>query len=121
MTWPIVEGVSLMHLHVNRGKRSVVIDLRTEEGIGLLLDLVGTADVVVGVGALARQFLEGARSAGLLASRLHHFDDSAARPRPWGRRRRCGLDHSETDANGHPGILDHVSTGINAGLLFGCA
>src|SRR5699024_224305 len=21
MTWPIVEGVSLMHLHVNRGKR----------------------------------------------------------------------------------------------------
>jgi crotonobetainyl-CoA:carnitine CoA-transferase CaiB-like acyl-CoA transferase len=29
MTWPIVEGVSLMHLHVNRGKRSLVLDLRT--------------------------------------------------------------------------------------------
>src|SRR6476646_1463588 len=47
MTWPIVEGVSLMHLHVNRGKRSIVIDLRTEEGIGLFLDLVREADVVV--------------------------------------------------------------------------
>ena len=29
MTWPIVEGVSLMHLHINRGKRSLVLDLRT--------------------------------------------------------------------------------------------
>ena len=32
MTWPIVEGVSLMHLHVNRGKRSIALDLRTEDG-----------------------------------------------------------------------------------------
>ena len=40
MTWPIVEGVSLMHLHVNRGKRSVVLDLRTDEGVELFLDLV---------------------------------------------------------------------------------
>ena len=30
MTWPIVEGVSLMHLHLNRGKRSLVLDLRTD-------------------------------------------------------------------------------------------
>ena len=27
MTWPIVEGVSLMHLHINRGKRSLTLDL----------------------------------------------------------------------------------------------
>src|SRR3974390_1844231 len=32
MTWPIIEGTSLLHLHVNRGKRSVVLDLRTPEG-----------------------------------------------------------------------------------------
>ena len=32
MTWPIVEGVSLMHLHLNRGKRSVTLDLRRPEG-----------------------------------------------------------------------------------------
>ena len=28
MTWPIVEGVSLMHLHTHRGKRSVTLDLK---------------------------------------------------------------------------------------------
>ena len=28
MTWPIVEGVSLMHLHISRGKRSLVLDLK---------------------------------------------------------------------------------------------
>jgi UDP-N-acetylmuramoyl-tripeptide--D-alanyl-D-alanine ligase len=39
--------------------------------------LAGTVDVVVGVGPLARHFLEGARSAGLLATRLHHFADAA--------------------------------------------
>src|SRR5258708_11736606 len=47
MTWPIVEGTSLMHLHVNRGKRSVVLDLRTEEGAATFRDLVRTADAVV--------------------------------------------------------------------------
>ena len=47
MTWPIVEGVSLMHLHVNRGKRSLVLDLRTPEGVETYLDLVRGADVVI--------------------------------------------------------------------------
>ncbi len=32
MTWPIVEGISLMHLHLNRGKRSLVLDLKQEAG-----------------------------------------------------------------------------------------
>ena len=40
MTWPIVEGVSLMHLHINRGKRSIVLDLRTDEGVEVFLELV---------------------------------------------------------------------------------
>src|SRR5690606_34427626 len=47
MTWPIVGGVSLMHLHVSRGKRSVTLDLRTDEGRGVFLDLVRKADAVV--------------------------------------------------------------------------
>jgi crotonobetainyl-CoA:carnitine CoA-transferase CaiB-like acyl-CoA transferase len=47
MTWPIVEGTSLMHLHVNRGKRSVVLDLKSEEGKQAFRDLVATADAVV--------------------------------------------------------------------------
>src|SRR5438105_3207504 len=60
MTWPIVEGTSLMHLHVNRGKRSVVLDLRTDEGVATFLDLVRTADAVVEAmrpGGLARRGL----------------------------------------------------------------
>jgi crotonobetainyl-CoA:carnitine CoA-transferase CaiB-like acyl-CoA transferase len=47
MTWPIVEGVSLLHLHTHRGKRSITLDLKSEEGIRLYKELVATADVVV--------------------------------------------------------------------------
>src|SRR6202161_2047181 len=47
MTWPIVEGVSLMHLHLNRGKRSLVLDLRTESGVAILKELAASADAVV--------------------------------------------------------------------------
>jgi crotonobetainyl-CoA:carnitine CoA-transferase CaiB-like acyl-CoA transferase len=47
MTWPIVEGVSLMHLHLNRGKRSVTLDLRSEAGKRVFRDLAKDADVVV--------------------------------------------------------------------------
>ena len=47
MTWPIVEGVSLLFLHVSRGKRSVVLDLRTEAGKDAFRELVRGADAVV--------------------------------------------------------------------------
>ena len=40
MTWPIVDGVSLMHLHISRGKRSITLDLRTEQGAATFLELV---------------------------------------------------------------------------------
>ena len=43
MTWPIVEGVSLMHLHLNRGKRSLVLDLRTEAGVAIFKELADRA------------------------------------------------------------------------------
>jgi len=33
MTWPIIEGDSLLHLHLNRGKDSLVLDLKVPEGI----------------------------------------------------------------------------------------
>src|SRR3954465_11534728 len=47
MTWPIVNGVSLLFLHVSRGKRSVVLDLRTDAGRGGFLELVKGAVAVV--------------------------------------------------------------------------
>ena len=57
MTWPIIEGTSLMHYHLNRGKKSIVLDLKTESGKNIYKDLVKDADVVVETmrpGALAR-------------------------------------------------------------------
>ncbi len=47
MTWPIIEGVSLLHYHVNRGKQSLVLDLKTPEAVQVYKDLVADADVVV--------------------------------------------------------------------------
>ncbi len=42
MTWPIVNGVSLLFLHISRGKRSVVLDLRTDAGRDTFLSSPGT-------------------------------------------------------------------------------
>jgi NAD(P)-dependent dehydrogenase (short-subunit alcohol dehydrogenase family) len=42
-----LHGESATHLFMNRGKKSVVIDLKTSEGLELFLSLVDRADVVV--------------------------------------------------------------------------
>jgi len=47
MTWPIVDGDSLLFLHCNRGKKSIVLDLKCDEGVELFKRLVAHADVVV--------------------------------------------------------------------------
>ncbi|MCC6763387.1 MAG: CoA transferase [Deltaproteobacteria bacterium] len=47
MTWPIIEGVSLMHYHLNRGKKSITLDLKREEAREIYRDLVRDADVVI--------------------------------------------------------------------------
>jgi crotonobetainyl-CoA:carnitine CoA-transferase CaiB-like acyl-CoA transferase len=60
MTWPIIEGNSLLHLHIHRGKRSITLDLRKPEGVEVYLDLVRGADAVVEAmrpGALAKRGL----------------------------------------------------------------
>jgi crotonobetainyl-CoA:carnitine CoA-transferase CaiB-like acyl-CoA transferase len=130
MTWPIVEGVSLMHLHVNRGKRSIAIDLKTPEGVELFEALVAESDVVVEAmrpGGLARRGLGYDRLRELnprivfctisgygatgpyrdLASHGIAYD-------AW-----AGIFEPEIDDAGYPSIPDHVSIGINAGPLFG--
>ena len=52
MTWPIVntrdEGpVSLMHLHLNRGKQFLTVDLKSDAGKDTFAGLVATHDVVI--------------------------------------------------------------------------
>lgn len=47
MTWPIVEGTSLLHLHTHRGKRSITLDLKNPDGVEVYRDLVRGADAVL--------------------------------------------------------------------------
>jgi crotonobetainyl-CoA:carnitine CoA-transferase CaiB-like acyl-CoA transferase len=60
MTWPIINGVSLLHMHVNRGKKSLTLDLKKPEAVDVYKALAKDADVVVEAmrpGALARRGL----------------------------------------------------------------
>lgn len=130
MTWPIVEGVSLMHLHINRGKRSVTLDLRTPEGVEVYLDLVRGADAVVEAmrpGALAKR--------GLGYEKLHEVNPAIVfctisgygmtgpyKDMPshgiaydtW-----AGLVEPAYDDEGFCYMPEHPSMGIHAGPLFG--
>ena len=47
MTWPIIDGVSLLHLHTHRGKRSIALNLKTDDGLDIYKELVASADAVV--------------------------------------------------------------------------
>ncbi|WP_030915443.1 CaiB/BaiF CoA transferase family protein [Streptosporangium amethystogenes] len=45
--WPFVHGVSLMHHHLGRGKRSVAIDIQKPEGARLAERVIGASDIVI--------------------------------------------------------------------------
>ena len=130
MTWPIVEGVSLMHLHINRGKRSLVLDLRMPEAVEVYLDLVRGADAVV----------EAMRPGGLERRGLGYEQLKAVNPRivfctisgygmtgPYAEMPSHGIAYDTwagivqpaVDDEGFTYIPEHVSIGINAGPLYG--
>jgi crotonobetainyl-CoA:carnitine CoA-transferase CaiB-like acyl-CoA transferase len=130
MTWPIVEGTSLMHLHLNRGKRSLVLDLRTGAGASILKELAAGADVVVEAmrpGALARR---GVGYDDLLAVNpklvfctisgygmtgpYRDYPSHGVAYDTW-----AGIVNVATDDEGFAYIPEHVSIGINAGPLYG--
>jgi crotonobetainyl-CoA:carnitine CoA-transferase CaiB-like acyl-CoA transferase len=130
MTWPIVEGVSLMHLHINRGKRSLVLDLRTDAGVAAFRELADDADVVV----------EAMRPGGLARRGLGFEDLRARNPKivfctisgygmtgpykdypshgiaydTW-----AGIVNVAEDEDGFTYLPEHASIGIHAGPLFG--
>ncbi len=130
MTWPIVEGVSLLHLHVHRGKRSIVLDLRRPEAVAAYEDLVRGADVVVEAmrpGSLARRGL-GYERLRELQPRIVFCNVSGYgmtgpyRDLPahgiafdtW-----AGIVGVARDEEGLPFIPEHASMGMHAGPLFG--
>src|SRR3954451_51571 len=130
MTWPIVEGVSLMHLHLNRGKRSVVLDLRSDGGKKVFRALVATADVVVEAmrpGALARlglgpDDLREDNPALVFASISGYGATGPYKDYPshgiaydtW-----AGIVTPAVDDEGFAYIPEHVSIGIYAAPLYG--
>jgi crotonobetainyl-CoA:carnitine CoA-transferase CaiB-like acyl-CoA transferase len=130
MTWPIVEGVSLLHLHVNRGKRGVVLDLRTDAGKAVFRDLAAHADVVVEAmrpGALERLGLGAAvlreRKPELVFASISGYGATGPyRDLPshgiaydtW-----AGIVAPAVDDEGFTYLPEHVSVGIYAAPLYG--
>jgi len=130
MTWPIVEGTSLMHLHLNRGKRSLVLDLRTDAGVAIFKELALGADVVVEAmrpGALARRGV-GYDDLRTLNPKIvfctisgygmtgpyRDYPSHGVAYDTW-----AGIVKVATDDDGFAYIPEHVSIGINAAPLFG--
>ncbi|HEX6165279.1 MAG TPA: CoA transferase, partial [Acidimicrobiales bacterium] len=130
MTWPIVEGVSLMHLHISRGKRSITLDLRTDEGRAVFVDLVRGADAVVEAmrpGGLDRRgvgydTLRAVNPAVVFITISGYGMTGPYRDMPshgvaydtW-----AGLVNPGIDDEGFAYIPEHPSMGIHAGPLFG--
>ncbi|HEU5033863.1 MAG TPA: CoA transferase [Mycobacteriales bacterium] len=130
MTWPIVEGVSLMHLHVNRGKRSITLDLRNDAAQAVFRDLTGNADVVVEAmrpGALERLGLGPATLRQdnpklVFASISGYGATGPYKDLPshgiaydtW-----AGIVTPQVDDEGFTYIPEHVSIGIYAAPLYG--
>ncbi len=130
MTWPIVNGVSLLHLHINRGKKSIALDLKAPAGVEIYRELVKTADVVV----------EAMRPGSLARLGLGYDDLRAINPKlvfinisgygmtgpyqnlpahgiafdTW-----AGLVNPTYDEEGYCYIPEHPSMGMHAGPLFG--
>jgi crotonobetainyl-CoA:carnitine CoA-transferase CaiB-like acyl-CoA transferase len=130
MTWPIVEGVSLMHLHVNRGKKSLTLDLRTDEAKEIFRALAAKADAVVEAmrpGALARLGIgfEQLReinprivfitiSGYGMTGPYKNYPSHGIAYDTW-----AGIVQPAVDDDGFTYMPEHVSIGINAGPLYG--
>jgi crotonobetainyl-CoA:carnitine CoA-transferase CaiB-like acyl-CoA transferase len=130
MTWPIVEGVSLMHVHVNRGQRSITLDLRSDEGRDVFLALCDEADAVVEAmrpGALHRLGIGFERlrktnpkvvfvtiSGYGMTGPYKDYPSHGIAYDTW-----AGIVKPAVDDEGFTYIPEHVSIGINVAPLYG--
>jgi crotonobetainyl-CoA:carnitine CoA-transferase CaiB-like acyl-CoA transferase len=135
MTWPIVRlqdgsgDCSLLALHVNRGKRSVVLDLRVEEAVQAYLDLVRVSDVVIEAmrpGALARRGLDVERLRSVNPQVVFCSLSGYGATGPYREMPSHGIAYDtwagqvtvDRDLKGRPVIAEHTSIGIHAGPAY---
>jgi crotonobetainyl-CoA:carnitine CoA-transferase CaiB-like acyl-CoA transferase len=130
MTWPIVKGTSLLHLHVNRGKKSLCLDLRKPEGVQIYLELAKGADVVIEAmrpGSLAKRGLGyeqlKAQNPRIVFCNLSGYGMTGPYQNlpahgiafdTW-----AGIVNPAYDEEGFCYIPEHASIGMHAGPLFG--
>src|ERR1700756_1549900 len=115
MTWPIVDGVSLLFLHISRGKRSIVLDLRTDVGRETFIDLVrDAAEVVEALRAVNPKIVFVTISGYGMTGPYRDMPSHGIAYDVW-----AGIVAPKVDENGDPYMPEHVSIGINAGPVFG--
>ena len=129
MAFPIIDGISLLHWHLNRGKRSIVIDLRKPEGVAAYLDLVRGADAVIEAmrpGALERRGISFAKMCEVnprivfcqisgygMTGPYKDMPSHGIAYDAW-----AGAARPATNAAGQPTIPSYTTIGINAGPLY---
>jgi crotonobetainyl-CoA:carnitine CoA-transferase CaiB-like acyl-CoA transferase len=129
MAFPIIDGVSLLHWHLNRGKRSMVLNLRNPEGVAAYLDLVRGADAVIEAmrpGALERLGISFAKMCEInprivfcqisgygMTGPYKDMPSHGIAYDAW-----AGVARPATNAAGQPTIPSYTTIGINAGPLY---
>ncbi|MER5181633.1 CaiB/BaiF CoA-transferase family protein [Streptomyces sp. NPDC002896] len=132
MSWPIVEGSSLLHLHISRGKRSITLDLRTDAGREVFLDLVAGADAVIEAmrpGGLDRRGVGYERLRQVNPAVVMFTISGYGMTGPYRELPSHGIAYDAwagtvapvAGPDDLPSIPDHTSIGIAAGPLFGTA
>ncbi len=136
MTWPIIRASSgegensLLSLHVNRGKRSIAIDLRKPEGVQIYLDLMKDADVVIEAmrpGALAKRGLSYERLREVNPRIVFCTISGYGASGPYKEMPSHGIAYDTwagqvpvaRDERGFTYLPEHTSIGIHAGPLYG--
>jgi len=136
MTWQIIKASSregensLLSLHINRGKKSIAIDLRKPEGVQIYLDLVKDADVVIEAmrpGALAKRGLSYERLRQLNPRIVFCSISGYGATGPYKEYPSHGIAYDTwagqvpvaQDEHGYSYLPEHTSIGIHAGPLYG--
>jgi len=129
MAFPIVDGISLLHWHLNRGRKSISLDLRKPEGVEIYLELIRGADAVIEAmrpGALARRGLTFERMQSVnprivfcsisgygMTGPYKDMPSHGIAYDAW-----AGVARPAFNEHGMPTIPSYTTIGINAGPLY---